>query len=315
VEVPMIALETVLCPVDFSPATPRQVDLAAELCRAFGARLVLLHNSHALGAGANVGWMWNADHKGNDQAAVEAKLRDCVSRVPDGVSVEPLMTEGPVARTVLTLAEAVNADLVVLTAHGTMADDHASITQQVLEDGRRAVLVLHEPAVEPRTPHFASQAADRQVVVAPTDLGPKSRPALEVGFELARALPIELHLLHLLPNGRTSSGSGPTEEEALGRMRALVPEELAGRVKLHVEHDDVARGIAAAADRLSAVCIVMGEHTRTPLRRWFSGGTSRAVLQQAHCPVWYVPAKRAAPPVKPVERVGPPPVPWWRAKE
>ena len=59
----MIALKTVLCPVDFSAATPRQVDLAAELSRTFGARLVLHHNRHSLGAVASVGWMWNADHQ------------------------------------------------------------------------------------------------------------------------------------------------------------------------------------------------------------------------------------------------------------
>ena len=38
----MFALHTVLCPVDFSPATPRQVDIAADLCRAFGAKLIPL---------------------------------------------------------------------------------------------------------------------------------------------------------------------------------------------------------------------------------------------------------------------------------
>jgi nucleotide-binding universal stress UspA family protein len=118
---------------------------------------------------------------------------------------------------------------------------------------------------------------------------------VELGLELARALPIELHLLHLLPNGRTHGGhNGATEEEALKRMRALVPPELADRIKLHVEHGDPAGGIARAAEQLSAACIVMGEHTRKPLRRWFSRDTSREVLHQAHCPVWYVPGAAVA---------------------
>ena len=108
----MIALETVLCPVDFSPATLRQVDVAADLCRTFSARLVLHHNRHSLGAVASVGWMWNADHQGYSQTVVEAKLRDCLSRVPEGVSAEPLMTEGPASRAVLAAGELVKADLV-----------------------------------------------------------------------------------------------------------------------------------------------------------------------------------------------------------
>jgi nucleotide-binding universal stress UspA family protein len=58
----------------------------------------------------------------------------------------------------------------------------------------------------------------------------------------------------------------------------------------HAEHRDAAGDIAAAADRLSASCIVIGEHTKLPVRRWFSRETSTSVLRQAHCPVWYVPS-------------------------
>jgi len=32
----------------------------------------------------------------------------------------------------------------------------------------------------------------------------------------------------------------------------------------------------------------------TPLRRWFSRDTARAILHQARCPVWYVPGTHAA---------------------
>jgi nucleotide-binding universal stress UspA family protein len=83
------------------------------------------------------------------------------------------------------------------------------------------------------------------------------------------------------------------EDEARRRLRALLPEELAGRAQLHVGHGDPARGIVRAADELAASCIVMGEHTHQPLRRWLSRDTARAVLEAAPCPVWYVPARAA----------------------
>jgi nucleotide-binding universal stress UspA family protein len=290
----MIVLKTVVCPVDFSAATPRQIDMAVDLCRAFGGRLVVHHNRHALGTSASVGWMWKADHPGESPAAVEAKLSECLARVPDGVKAEGLMTEGPASRAVLEVVEAVDADLVVLTTHGTHADTHASITQQVLERSHRPVLALHEPVVETRTPHFASPGAERQAVLTPTDFTPASHSAVALGLDLARKLPIELHLLHLLPNGRLRRArADASSDEALRRLQALVPEELADRVKLHVDHGDPVAGIASAAGRLSAACIVMGEHTRTPLG-WFSRDTSRGVLDQARCPVWYVPAARPA---------------------
>ena len=291
----MIALKTVLCPVDFSPATPRQVDLAADLCRAFGARLMLHHNRQSMGIGPSVGWMWNADHQGNPQAAVEDKLRECVSRVPEGVSVDSLITEGPTSRMVLVVAEAIEADLVLLTTHGTRSDEHASITEQVLTQGERATLVLHEPSLEPRTPHFASRSNERQVVVAPTDLSSASRSAMDVGFELARTLPIELHLLHFLPKARRhGERDDAVEEKIRSEIRALVPKDVAARAQVHIEHGDPAEGIPRAAQQLSAACIVMTEQMRNPLLRWFSRDTSRAVLHQAPCPVWYVPPARAS---------------------
>jgi nucleotide-binding universal stress UspA family protein len=290
----MIALETVLCPIDFSPATSRQIDLAADLCEAFGAKLVVHHNRHFLGSGPNVGWMWNADHRGETQASLEKKVQDCVARVSERVSAEALLTEGPRARLVLAAAEAVDADLVVLTAHGSRAEDHASITDLLLEDGRRAALVLHEPALETRTPHFAGRMAEPQIVLAPTDLTAGAGAALRVAFDLALALPIDLHLLHLLPKRRSQRGYGEETEAALTRLRALIPKELEGRVTVHVEHDDPSHGIARFAERIGASCIVMGEHTRPALRRWFRHGISRAVLHDAHCPVWYVPPSGVA---------------------
>ena len=284
----MLALRTVHCPVDFSPATPRQIDLAADLCRAFGARLILHHNRHSLGTGAAVGWMWNADHHADSRAVIEAKLEECRKRVPDGIPVEPVITEGPVSRVVEAVAEAIEADLVIVTAHGRPSEDHASISEKLIEAGHRAVLVLHEPAIEPRTPHFASAGAEPQVVIAPTNLPVESRAALEVAFDLARRLPIELHLLHILPPGR---GQADAEERALEHMRTMVPPDLTGRVKLHVAHGKPAEGITSLAQELGAACIVMGEHTRT-LRGWFQRDTSREVVHQAHCPIWYVPGSK-----------------------
>jgi nucleotide-binding universal stress UspA family protein len=289
----MIALQTVLCPVDFSPATPRQIDLAAELCRAFDARLVLHHNRHSLGAGASVGWMWNADHHGDSRTVLDAKLHECLARVPDGIRVEPLTTEGPPSRAVLAAGDLVQADLFVLTAHGTLSDDHASITRKVIEDSGRAVLVLHEASVEPRTPRFAT-STEPQIVLAPTDLNPVPGAAMELALDLARQLPIELHLLHVIPKVRGWRGhEAVSDEDVLGRLRALVPDELSGRVQVHVEHGDIGHGIAAAADHLSAACIVMGEHI-SAARRWFGRSTPEVVLHEAHCPVWYVPNGQAA---------------------
>jgi nucleotide-binding universal stress UspA family protein len=287
----MFALHTVLCPVDFSPATPRQVDIAADLCGAFGARLILHHNKHALGTGASIGWMWNADHRGEPQPALEAKLQECLARVPAGVPSEAHITEGPASQAVLAVTEAFNADLVVLTAHGTFSEEHASITAQMLERSRRDVLLLHDPRRESRTPRFASK--EPQVILVATDCTAGSQLALKLGLDLARALPIDLHVL-CVPNG--SRGDAARGDGAANEVRALVPDELKDRTHIHVEHGDPVEKVPRFADSLSASCIVMGELTRTPLRRWFGGDASHLVMRHAHCPVWHVPPTRVSAP-------------------
>jgi nucleotide-binding universal stress UspA family protein len=286
----MIPIRTVLCPVDFSPATARQVDVAADLCRAFGARLVLHHNVASMGTVASVGWMWNADHPPLSPDQIEQRLNEQLARVSNGLETEARITKGPSARTVLAEIEAVGADLVVLSTYGKASDEHASVTEQVLAGARRSVLALHNEEVEHHTPHFATGAGPRQVVLAPTDLTPEAREAVETAFELARRLPVDLHLLHLLPDGsRRRGGFEALASRARQALLALVPEDLAPRVHVHVEDGDPAQGIIRAAETTSADCIVMGEHTRAPIRRWLSKDTSRAVLRESPCPVWYVP--------------------------
>lgn len=291
----MLRLRTVLCSVDSSPATGRQITLAVDLCRAFGARLVLHRNRVTAPVGASVGWMWAAEHPTDSQAVVEQELGEILARLSGLVQAEARVTHGQPSAAVLSVAEAVGADLVVLSSHGTTDEDHISVTEQVLGRGKLAVIALHEPHAESDASSFAAAVGRPQVVVVPTDLTPESRAAVELAFELARVLPIELHLLHFLPHGATKTDErAGTMRETSRRLLALIPNDLIQRTRVHVEDGNAARGITEVASRLEAACIVMGEHTRAPLRRWFSRDTSRAVLHRAPCPVWYVPGQRSA---------------------
>lgn len=289
----MLSLRTVFCPVDFSPATDRQVALAVDLCRAFGARLVLHHNVTSVAVGAGVGWMYAADHPPMSRPKIEAMLHDLQASRPAGVEVDIRITHGPSSHAVLAESEAVEADLVILTTHGETSDDHASITERVLSSGDRAVLALHDAGLERGTPSFSMAPGHTQTFVVPTDLTDESLAAVTLACELARKLPIDLDLVHFVPDSEpptaATHGKGA---ETRARMSALIPDDLLARTSMHVERGDAAEGIARVAAELSASCIVMGEHTRAPLRRWFSRDTSRAVLHAAPCPIWYVPGRR-----------------------
>jgi len=292
----MTAIRTILCPVDFSEATARQIGLAADLCRLFGARLVLHHNVDAAPPAVGVGWMWAHDHPDRpSQSDEESQLRRLLAELPEGVAAEGKLTHGLPATSALRVREAVAADLLVLSTHGQGGADHASITGQLLDRASCAVLALHDCGVDGRCPRFDGAEGTEQSLLVPTDLPPERGGALDLAFDLARRLPLRLHLLHVLATVEKSAPP-PQElvEETRARLGGLIPADLAGRAEAHVAAGDPGNEIARAAERLEAACIVMGEHTRAPFLRWFTRDTSRDVLFRANCPIWFVPGRAAA---------------------
>lgn len=286
----MVAIRSVLCPVDLSSASERQIELAAQVCGLFGARLVLHHNLSALPVGAAVGWMWAGGHtQAPTEEQVEARLGELAARLPDSVEHEARITRGLPSQTVMAVAELVAADLVVLATHGATSEERTSVSELLLEHSERSLLVVHERDVETGVPDFLASGSPH-VVVVPTDLSAGSRAAEELAFELAARLPVELHLLHVPEKRRRGE---PQPEQLAGEMRARVPGAVADRVRCDVVEGEPAAAIARAAERLGAGCIVMGEHSKSLLRRWFSRDVSRELLHRAPCPVWYVPAGRA----------------------
>jgi nucleotide-binding universal stress UspA family protein len=284
----MLSIRTVLCPVDLSPSTARQVDLAADLCRAFGARLVLHHNRIELAIGSGVGWMWEPG-QGDAARTAEAQLQRLVGGLPGDLAVDVQVTHGPVADAVRWVSQAINADLVVLRVRGEDNDGTDSVTDRLLESASLPMVALHDAAHDHRTPKFSGRMDAPQVLLVPTDLGAASQPAVDVAFELSRLFGFEVHLVHVLP----PSPDPGTADDVRKRMTALVPPELASRTYPHLETGVPASAIVRLADELSAVCIVMGEHAPTPARHWFRSDTSRAVLHPSSCPIWYVPRRPA----------------------
>ncbi len=290
----MPAIRIVLCPVDFSPATERQLGLAIDLCRAFRAKLVLHHNLETASHVPGVGWMWAAKHHGSPSDAVEEdQLQRLLNELPSGIEAEARITHGAHSTAVAAVGEVVGADLVILTTHGDAAEDHTSVTEQLLERAGCAVLALHDPHLESRLPSFAETVEGAQVLLVPTDFSADSVPAVEVALKLARRLAFEVHLLHVVAPAGAGGSSVEVAEGSKEKLEALVPAELRDRVRLHLESGDPGSRIPAAAERLGACCIVMGEHARGAIRRWFTRDTSRQVLHAARCPVWYVPRRVA----------------------
>jgi nucleotide-binding universal stress UspA family protein len=289
----MIAIRTILCPVDFSAATARQLNLASDLCRTFHARLILHHNLNTMSSAAAVGWMWAADHPSLSEETAQERLATLAAS-QTGVDAAISVTRGSASASVLAVSEAVAADVVVLSAHNMRAEEHTSVTELVLGSGERSVLTLHDNGADRHALTIQPSAGARQVTLVPTALTAQSQAAVDFAFELSRSLPLEIHLLHLISHRLRSGNADQTVEDTERHLKALAPADCEAWTVAHVATGDPVEGILDWAGNLSAACVVMGEHTRQPLRRWLSKDTSRAVLHKAPCPVWYVPGQHAA---------------------
>jgi nucleotide-binding universal stress UspA family protein len=124
-------------------------------------------------------------------------------------------------------------------------------------------------------------------VVVPVDLTTASAPVLDYAFDLARALGLYLHVLHV-EGARTNA---ETHDATRRRLAGMVPADLVGRVECHLgAGDPVERILAFLCERLPAYAI-MGEHARDLVRRLFTRDTARELLHRAPCPVWFVPPR------------------------
>jgi len=289
----MIAIRTVICPVDFSPATARQVDLASDVCRAFGARLILHHNVSDLSVGAAVGWMWHADHEPQASASVDDRMRTLIGSVPPGVDVEGCITRGAVTEGVLAVAKAAGAGLIVLSEHAGKAEDHKSVIEFLLERANTPVLALHDPGADIGMPDFAlddGKSGGMREILVPLTLSGGTQVNVDFACDLARVFPLHLHFLHVIESGDARGDIAGAQDGLRSQLEAMVPEDLAGRATVHIAAGEPIVMITRMAGELAATCIVMGEHTRTPLKRWLTQDTARAVLHDAPCPVWFVPS-------------------------
>jgi nucleotide-binding universal stress UspA family protein len=205
------------------------------------------------------------------------------------------MTRGASAEGVLRVSEAAEADLILLSEHDGKTEDHASVIEFLLEHSRCPVLALHDRLDPEQTPQFGTPAASAtQVLLVPVN-NLAAHPQVDVACDLARQYPgLQLHLLHVLAPLAAPATQGAAIDAMRHELTALVPEELASRTEVHVEDGEAVPTIVELARHLSASLIVMGEHTRVPIKRWLNHNTARAVLHQAPCPVWYVPAAQAA---------------------
>ena len=117
----------IVCPTDFSPSAAHAVECAAEMARAFGAELLLLHVIPAMNYPLrSLGMAWplpNLHEELRTHAAAE--IEKVKKGIASGVTVRTELRDGDAHVQVLASAKANNADLIVMGTQGHTGLKHA----------------------------------------------------------------------------------------------------------------------------------------------------------------------------------------------
>lgn len=284
----MLEIHKVLCPVDFTELGRRELAIATEICRAFGAQLVLHHNLPASEPGFSKGWEWQGTHRQarGSMSEAEAKLLELVKTVDRSIPTQARISSGPLVHALSSSAEELPADLIVLGSHGRDTADHASLCDRLMDMCDCPMLCFEEHAET--IPGLGLQPEPRGAVtkvLVPTDLSADAAAALEYAFALATRFPLYLHLLTITRGGQANA------DHACERLNERAPADLRQRLECHARSGRPIDEIADCANNLNPAFLVMGEHARGLVRAWLTRHTGRGVLHRIDAPIWFVPPK------------------------
>jgi len=139
--------KTILVPVDFSDTSERALDYAVDLAKQLGAKVVVMHAYelpvYGFPDGAFVATVEMATRIMNGaQAGLQAEVD---KRKGSGVEIKTVLRQGIPVDEVHSVADEVNADLIVVGTHGRRGLARAllgSVAENVIRTSMRPVLAI-----------------------------------------------------------------------------------------------------------------------------------------------------------------------------
>ncbi len=295
-------IRTILCPVDLSPLSRQGLNLAVQIARRFGARIILEHNIGPRPPDyMAVRWMWSQDQgkEACDSAAdAEKQLQELLNKLPDDLPREARLTRGPVDSAILMLARRLPADLIVMGSHGRSTPEHRSLTEQIIARAHCPVLTLAEGC---EAGPLCQRGTDRTVsVLVPVDFTRQGSQIVKLALELSSQLGWHVNLLHVSHAVASSSDAGVSSvgrrhlADVSARLAALVPPSLETQVTCRATAGRPAAEILRAARERHPDLILMGSGHKRLLRQLKAGPNARSLLHDSACPIWFVPPRAGA---------------------
>jgi nucleotide-binding universal stress UspA family protein len=297
----MLAINRILCPVDFSPPSRRALDYAIGIARWYGAKITALHVSPIdVPVGEITPWGPGPTVQTTGlgaQALREMLARFVAAEAGQGVEIDTKVAEGPVADEIATHSRLHDADLIVIGTHGRSGFRRlilGSVTETVLRTASCPVMT-----VPPAAPEAVPMAAGLfKKILCPTDFSPASEHSVRWGLAFAQEADAELLLLHAFehtvgvedesfPRSALAAYRRDYQAWAVRRLHDQVPESAKNwcRVTELTRVGSAHREILQAAAEHACDLIVLGVGRHRDLADRIFGSTTQQVVRAAACPV------------------------------
>ena len=297
----MIAINQILCPIDFSDASRHALHHAVALAKWYRSALTLLHVHQPIAVPAGppevmpVMVMTRGQHE-----QLLAALRSAVgTAVGESVLAHVDVVEGAAVREIIECANKTAADLIVMGTHGASGFERlvlGSVTEKVLRKSSCPVLT-----VPPRAPDWAPVPPFFKRILCAVDFSDCSMRALKYATSLAEEADACLTVAHVfelegaLPESWRETLTPPSirdeliaiEQARRETLASAVPESARAfcRVETILASGTPYREILRLATQKQSELIVLGIHGRNAADLLFFGSTANHVVRGALCPV------------------------------
>jgi nucleotide-binding universal stress UspA family protein len=294
-------MKKILVPTDFSAASDRALEQAAEIARTLNAEVHLLHKVvyppphpptellDRLDDAARFDYVLKEVIERPEREAREGLETRRKSLEAKGIAVAThLERSGDVYERIECAIQSLKPDLLVMGTHGRGGIQRwlmGSVAEKALRHTSVDVLTLHADS-----PVAGTDGGIGEILVA-TDFSDGARRALAAARSLARSLGGSVALLHVL-EGRFAPRRGEAEPTLLevshehrAQAERALQEEIAPGESFVLAQGDVAREIDRVAEERRASLVVVGTHGLTGVRRALLGSVAEKVARFCNLPV------------------------------
>lgn len=294
-------LQHILCPVDFSRATPAGLGVAQSLARHCGARITLLHVLPALQMPFRIPVDTDELYEQWDKEA-QGRLEElAITLRAEGIAAQSRLAAGAAYYQIADLAEELEADLVTLPTHSRKGMNrllYGSVSERVVRACPTPVMTV------PPEEDIAEFSPERILVA--TDFSRGAEAALGAGMELASSFGSSLVLAHVFTFEHFSDEGTEwwrptlTKEQVQNAVQASTErlESLAERVRgasIDVEVDlsqgaNPAAELVRLAEEEEVDLVVAGTRGAGLLKHLLLGSTAEKLVRSCPVPLWIQPA-------------------------